>query len=158
MKNLTLFFALFSMLLGFQSCDNLTLNEKERKVKGAWVQDLAIAKLYFEMNGDKTFQAFAQSSIVKGVVVKWKGTWEVDGDQLKTDINEGPTVQTAIVDAKVGGILEKFGIDNSKIAFKGKINTADAESINMNIVNGVKVNWKKADLEKIEKLKSKSAE
>ncbi len=156
MKKMTMFVLLLAMLC-FQSCDYLTLNGKERAVKGIWVQDLAVAKLYFDMHGDKTFEAYAQSSIVKGVVVFWKGTWNVEGDQLKTDIKEGPTVQTAIVDAKVGGILEKIGIDNDKIAFRGKINSADAESINMNIVNGVKVNWKKADAEKFEKIKSKSS-
>ena len=147
------------ILTTFSSCSNL--NQKEQAVIGAWSQNLGVANLYFDMKSDKTFEAYAQANLVKGVipiVVYWKGSWKVEGDELKTDISEGPTLVTKLVNAKIGNLLEKFGIDNDMIAFRAKISETSKEELNMNMLKGLKIKWTKADEEKMKKLRAKQSD
>jgi hypothetical protein len=153
----TCYFLILSLLLShsFSSCSGL--NEKEKAVVGAWSQSFVMAKLYFAMKADKSFEAFAQSNLVKGIVITWKGTWKVENDQLSTSISEGPTLVSGLIDAKIGNLLEKFGIDGEKIAFTAKIINAEKDQLNLNL-NGLNIIWSRADAEKLESLRNKQAD
>lgn len=156
MKNILMCLSALVVLSVFGSCSNL--NKKEKAVIGAWTQNLAVANLYFDMKADKTFEAYAQSNLVKKVIVCWKGSWKVVGDELKTDISEGPTLVTGLIDAKIGNLLEKFGIDNDMIAFRAKIAETSESELSMNMLKGLKIKWTKADDEKMERLRKKHSD
>ena len=156
MKIILWSFLAVAIISTFSACSNL--NTKEKAVVGAWSQNLIAAKLYFDLKSDKTFEAYAQSNLVKSVIVCWKGSWKVEGDELKTDISEGPTLVTGLVDAKIGNLLEKFGIDNDMIAFRAKIAETSESELNMNMLKGLKIKWTKADEEKMERLRKKQSD
>lgn len=156
MKNILMCLSATLILSILSSCSGL--NQKEKAVVGAWSQNLIAAKLYFDMKADKTFEAYAQSNLVKSVIVCWKGSWKVEGDELKTDISEGPTLVTGLIDAKIGNLLEKFGIDNDKIAFRAKIAETSESELNMNMLKGLKIKWTKAEEEKMERLRKKQSD
>jgi replication initiation and membrane attachment protein DnaB len=156
MKTILMLLSTVIILTTFSSCSNL--NQKEQAVIGAWSQNLGVANLYFDLKSDKTFEAYAQANLVKGIIIYWKGNWKVEGDELKTDISEGPTLVTKLVNAKIGNLLEKFGIDNDKIAFRAKISETSKEELNMNMLKGLKIKWTKAEEEKMKKLRAKQSD
>jgi hypothetical protein len=156
MKTILMLLSTVIILTTFSSCSNL--NQKEQAVIGSWSQNLGVANLYFDLKSDKTFEAYAQANLVKGIIIYWKGNWKVEGEELKTDISEGPTLVTKLVNAKIGNLLEKFGIDNDKIAFRAKIHETSKEELNMNLLKGLKIKWTKADEEKMKKLRAKQSD
>ena len=155
MKNFSLIILSIFLLLGNSSCSGL--NEKEKALVGAWSQSLVMAKLYFVMKADKTFEAYAQSNLVQGIVIYWKGSWKVEKDQISTNISEGPTLSTGLIDAKIGNLLEQFGIDSEKIAFSAKIIKTEKDQLDLSL-SGLNVKWTRADAEKIASLRKKQAD
>jgi hypothetical protein len=156
MKNISFLLTTLFILVIFGSCSDL--NQKEKAIVGAWSQNLVAAKLYFDMKSDKTFEAYAQSNLAKTVIVCWKGSWKLEGDELTTDISEGPTLVTGLLDAKVGKMLDKIGIDNDKIAFSAKIAETSESELKMTMLKGMKIKWSKATEEVMERLRKKQSD